>query len=89
MAPLFSSSLVLGSQQRALFIALRAGAGDRGSLMIWLKCQKGQECSKKVMREKGVTRLDRYKGVESGGFFEDQLICSRSTGLRGLVLVAE
>lgn len=33
MAPLFSSSLALGSQQSALFIALSARASDGGSLI--------------------------------------------------------
>lgn len=32
MVPLFSSSLVLSSLQRAFFIAVGAGTGDGGSL---------------------------------------------------------
>lgn len=40
MASLFGSAIVLGFQQRALFIALRAGAGDVGSLLTQSYCQK-------------------------------------------------
>lgn len=40
MASLFGSSIVLGSQQRALFMALKVGAYDGGSLMVQSYCQR-------------------------------------------------
>lgn len=42
MASLFGSSIVLGSQLRALFMALKVGAYDGGSLMVQSYCQRNE-----------------------------------------------
>lgn len=52
MASLFGSSIVLGSQQRALFMALKVGAYDGGSLMVQSYCQRTEIKSKERVSKK-------------------------------------
>lgn len=60
MASLFGSSIVLGSQQRALFMALKVGAYDGGSLMVQSYCQRTE-----IKRAK----KERVRNGEERSFF--------------------
>lgn len=85
MASLFSSSLALGSQQRALFIALRARAGDGGSLMMVHTAGRDESNE----REKVGDWAGEIKRGKEGWLFEEQLIYCKSTVLRDLALIVE